>query len=324
MKHKKHIYIYIYIFIFLTLTGFFIFSCSHLKEARTAYQNNAYKTAISLCREAIAKDSTDTAAYILLIQSYKAADSTHQARAFITRGMNHLNQNISFRNEAYKTLIELGDDSFMNERHRQAESDYLKAERITPSDTAAYMRLANIYIKLGLLGQAEKKLAEAYDLAGGAPSIAEKIQAVSERTDSSAYWTSKGKAAYNKSNYAAALQNLQKALQYKADSKNAQYYFYMAEGRIAFDDGRTVYQQGDIRRLWDSVEAFGKAAVANEKSAAPHFYMGLSYERIDRKEYANAITAYEKALALEPDGQYAAECKKRLEELKKMQRFWGK
>jgi len=49
----------------LLLLTILTFHCTHLKNAHQAYEENNYRQVITLCRQAIASDSTDTEAYLV-------------------------------------------------------------------------------------------------------------------------------------------------------------------------------------------------------------------------------------------------------------------
>ena len=92
--------------------------------------------------------------------------------------------------------------------------------------------------------------------------------------------------------------------------------------------GKTKYDQGNHKGLWDAVADYHDAANLNPNSGLPFFLMGQARYKNNRSDYDAALEDYYKALEVEPNGSFAAEAKadiKKIEAVKKkMKSFWGK
>lgn len=92
--------------------------------------------------------------------------------------------------------------------------------------------------------------------------------------------------------------------------------------------GKTKYDQGNHKGLWDAVADYHDAANINPNSGLPYFLMGQARYKNNRSDYDAALEDYYKALEIEPNGSFSAEAKadiNRIEAVKKkMKNFWGK
>ncbi|MCF7809051.1 MAG: hypothetical protein K9M49_06225 [Candidatus Marinimicrobia bacterium] len=92
--------------------------------------------------------------------------------------------------------------------------------------------------------------------------------------------------------------------------------------------GKTKYDQGSHKGLWDAVADYHDAANLNPESGLPYFLMGQARYKNNRSDYDAALEEYYKALEVEPNGSFSSEAKADIEKIeavkKKMKDFWGK
>lgn len=92
--------------------------------------------------------------------------------------------------------------------------------------------------------------------------------------------------------------------------------------------GKTKFDQGNHKGLWDAVADYHDAANINPNSGLPYFLMGKARYKNNRSDYDAALEDYYKSLEIEPNGAFAKEAKadiKKIESVKnKMKNFWGK
>ncbi len=92
--------------------------------------------------------------------------------------------------------------------------------------------------------------------------------------------------------------------------------------------GKTKYDRGAHKGLWDAVNDYGKATNYNADSGLPYFLMGQARYKNDRNDYDAALEDYYQSLKIEPDGYFSSQARadiKKIEAVKKkMKAFWGK
>ena len=91
--------------------------------------------------------------------------------------------------------------------------------------------------------------------------------------------------------------------------------------------GKTLYDKGSTKQLWDAIGEFGRAANLNTKSGLPYLWMGRTRYKNDRTNYDAALKEYDRALSLEPNAPFAKAAKVEADNIKavklKMKKFWG-
>lgn len=299
-----------------------------LKEAHTAYEGNRYVETIALCRQAIANDSTDIQAYLLLSKAYRRTDSLRQALYTVNKARKIQAGNGDLQAETARVYRAMGQAEINDGQDALAVKHLEVAAEYAPKDTAIVHLLAEANWNLGRMDEAQKHYEALLEAGADTSQIQPRLRAIEGRVETAEARLKKAVVAYNAGKLQTAKKLLDQVLQAKADDEDALYYHYMTEGRLLYEAGQYVYKQGAKGKLWDAIVALGNAATYRETAAEPHYYMGLAYEKKDKDEYDNAIAAYEKALTLEPNGPKAATCKKKINDLKKhkekMDKFWGR
>jgi len=305
----------------LLLLTILTFHCTHLKNAHQAYEENNYRQVITLCRQAIASDSTDTEAYLLLTKSYHALDSLELALKVIQKTRQLASESPEILSEIVQIHIDLGDRALSQENSRKALSHYDAAESLCPNDTTVLQRMADLHYKEGRLDRAIRKYEELMKVKADSTTASKSISQIKERTEKAESLHLRGMTALKRNKLRTAKSLFSKALKEKPDFTDVRYQLYMTEGHLLFNEGSK-------NALWDAIAAFGMAGNLHSEAAEPHFRMAQAYEKKNPEEFVNAIDEYETALQLEPEGPHANACKKKIKELKtrkeKLDKFWGR
>lgn len=309
---------------FILLISISLLSCAGLKKANEFYQNKEYELAIKECQKAIAQDSLNAEAYLILGKSYNALGKKDEAMNVFIKAYQikpHSSVTASAKNEIIMIKIEMADKFLKEKRYNQAITVYQEIIEFDSTQFIAYQKLGECYEQNGLLDRAKFYYQKADQI--GAPNslMTGKLQKLDSLNQVAEADFQKGYKYYIANSNKSAVKYLKRALEAKADHKAAKYYFHIAQGKI-------FYRKGSKSACWDAIEHFGKAMMIRPESAEPHFFMAQAYEKKDRKEYDNAIEEYTIALKKEPNGPYAAKSKQKVKELKtqkeKMRKFWGK
>ena len=307
--------------IFLLVASMCIIHCAHLKEAQDAYKKEDYASAIRLCKQAIAADSTDTQAFRLLSKCYLAFDSLKAALGMIERAHQLQPESAAIIREKCRIHLASGNQFLSRQNHVAALSHFRSAEKLCPDNTTAVLGAANVYFEIGRLEEAQSRYQKSHRALEDTAFVRKRLVDIEERTRKAQVLYQQGRDALDRNRLKTAKNRFEKAVEEKADFPDAQYHLSMTEGKL-------LYRQGSKSAMWDAVEVFGKAASIRPDSAEPHFWLAQAYEKKDRDEFTNAIDEYQTALTLEPDGPRADTCKKKIADLKKrkekLDKFWGR
>lgn len=294
--------------------------CTHLMEARKSYDSEDFQTTIALCKQAVAQDSTDAAAWLLLAKSYRAVDSLETALIMLKKSEKYGADPAKLTPEKFRLYLETGLTFLSNSNVRMALTWLKSAEGLYPENEEVLLQLAEIYHDLGRLDEAKARYDKISSL-GNPALVSENLEEIARRTTESQALTDQAISAYRKRHYITAKTKLEQALELKPDNDDARYYLNMAAGHILFKKG----SQSD---LWDAIEAFGKATAIKGDIAEPHYWLARAYEKKDDDEFVNAIDEYRIALELDPESDLAGSIRKKIEELtqrkEKLDRFWGR
>lgn len=309
-------------FIFLIVTV--LMSCAGMKKASQFYQNKDYELAITECQTAIAQDSLNAEAYLIMGKSYKALAKKDEALASLEKAFQvepYSDVTASAKKEFVIIKLEMANKFLDEKRYNQAISAYQQIVELDSTNFDAYYKLGDCYKQNVLLEKAKFYYQKADQIGIQNQSLNNKIELVDSLSQVAETYFQKGYKYYIANNNKAAVKYLKLALDAQADHKDARYYFHIARGKIFY---RTASQSG----CWDAIEEYGKAMMIRTESAEPHFLMAQAYERKDHNEFTNAIEEYSIALEKEPNGPYAAKSKQKVRELKalrdKLKKFWGK
>ncbi len=309
---------------FVLLISFVLINCAGLKKANEFYQNKDYELAIKECQKAIARDSLNAEAYLMMGKSYKALGKKDSAMTCLKKAYQvqpYSEVTLWARDEIIAIKLGIANKFLDEKRYNPAIAAYQEIIEMDSINFDAYHKLGDCYEQNGLLDKAKFYYQKASQIGTQNTIVINKIQTVNSLNQVADANFEKGYKFYTKNKNQSALKYLKLALEAKADHQDAKYYFHIAQGKI-------FYRKGSKSDCWDAIEHYGKAMMVRPESAEPHFLMAQAYEKKDRNEFDNAIEEYRIALEKEPDGQHAAKSKQKIKELKtqrdKLKKFWGK
>lgn len=308
------------IFVFSLL----LVSCAGMKKANEFYTNKNYKLAIKECEQAIAEDSLNAEAHLILGKSYLAQKNIDKAilslkTAYRIQPPSKITGEA--KNELMSARLMKGDKLFANTDHNAAVTEFMEVLKLDSTNFQAYLKLGNCYENKRYLDRAKDYYIKAAKYSPDSLTVVKKLQFVDSLTILADVNFKKGLKFYKRSKNNSAIKYLKKALQEKQDHKQAKYYSHMARGKI-------FYQKGNKKNCWNAIEQFGQAMILWPESAEPNYFLAKAYEKKDREEFDNAIQQYQKALDKDQDGPFARASKKKVKELTtrrdKLKKFWGK
>lgn len=175
----------------------------------------------------------------------------------------------------------------------EAVNDLTRTLRISQSNWSDFAILGSCYFNLGRIDEAIEALEKSNTMKPGQTSTMELLGEA---------YLKKGIEALSKKQFAAALQQLQKAAGY--DPKN---------GYIHYNLGETYIFE---KKYQDAEKALNRAAALMPENPDVYGRLGLVYEKL--KKLDSAMDAYKKAESIEPSPSYK-EAIKRVSENKKLQ-----
>jgi tetratricopeptide (TPR) repeat protein len=298
----------------------FILSCTQIKVANDFYKEGDYRKTVSTCKSILKTDSTKADVYYLLGRSYVHLGKTDSALYAFEKAVAVEPDNGKFREKYYGTLIEYG-KTYMWDQPDSAIIYFGKAAQIDTTNPIAFEKKSDAYFALDKYEMAISGYHKSLALAGDTVRVQKKLAQIDSIATLAEAYLSKGMDALDQKKYEKAKQLFQAALDQNPALKQAKYQLYIATGL-------RLYKQGSDEALWDALDNFGRASLLFPEKGEPHYYSGLAYNKKDRNEYVNAIEAFEKAVAVEPDGEWAAEAQEQAEKIralkKKMDEFWGR
>jgi tetratricopeptide (TPR) repeat protein len=306
------------------LTCFAALSCAGMKKANELYRNKNYESSIEECKKAIAQDSLNAEAYLILGKSYQALNKLDEAVAALVT-VTQLQPHTKYHAEAKQKLIhiklEIANNFLEQEQYNRAISGYQEIIVLDSTNFDAYCKLGKCYEKNGLLDKARSYYERASKFKSDDQVTFARIGMIDSLNQIAEVHFQKGKIFYDQNKEQSARKYLKLALENKPDHKDAAYYFHMTEGKI-------LYRKGNKSACWDAISHYGKAMMLRPESSEPHFHMAQAYEKKDRNEFDNAIDEYQIALKKEPTGSFAGASKKKIKELTtrrdQLKKFWGK
>ena len=119
--------------------------------------------------------------------------------------------------------------------------------------------------------------------------------------------------------YDTALKHFQKSTRALEKDTILLYNIFLCKGLVKYETGKK-------EKLWDAIELFNKASLLMPGKGSPHFYMGLSYNKLGNTEFDLIIDSYRRALSLNNNQEIASEIKAHLDEALRRERmlneFW--
>jgi len=286
----------------------FVMDCAHLKEAEQNFNAGQYWETIRLCQSAISEDSSDVKAYSLMGQTYFVLNKPDSSLSTFKKAFSLAPENSFYKDRIFVLYKKLGDKYFVSEKYFKAIEHYELALKYTLSPDSVIIKIGDSYYNAGKHDKAFKEYSMLSN-SGDAINLEEKIAQIETAKEQAQKYLAAGKIFIQKRQYDKAKKQFLKALELKPDFIEAQYHLHMATGL-------RLYRKGAKNTLWDAIEEFGYAASIYPQLGEPHYYMAMSYNKKDKNEYDNAISEFELAIQVEPNGKFAGESKKKIIELK--------
>ncbi len=298
-----------------------IMSCGHLKEAQKNYDLGNYKATLRACRVAIEKDSTDATAFMLLGQSFYKLGELDSSLIIFNKCFALQPDNRKCKEMIFKVHNDLADRYFQRKDYIKAQEEYENALTLFPGEPHDLEKIGDTFFASGRYDKAEKQFRLALTEGGDSLSLNGKIAELEKSKKEAQIYMHDGMIDLQNKHYKRAIKNFSQALKVKPDFMKARYFNYIATGH-------QLYKKGSKSALWDAIEQYGLASTLRPHAGAPHYFMGLAYNKKDRNEFDNAIREFETAVKVDPDGEYAKLAKNKAAELRKRQtllrNFWGK
>lgn len=296
-------------------------SCGHLKEAQKYYDSGNYKATLQACRVAIEKDSTDSAAFMLMGQSFYKLGELDSSLGVFNKFLVLQPEDEKCKEMIFNVHNDLADRHFQNKDYRKARAEYETALGLFPGEPHVVEKIGDTFLAAGRQDKAEEQFQLALAAVGDSLSLNDKIAKIEKLKKEAQKYLHAGIANLKKKRFEKAMSNFSRALEIKPDFEDAKYFNYIATGH-------KLYKKGSKSALWDAIEQYGLASSLRPQTGAPHYFMGLAYNKKDKNEFDNAIRELDTAVQVEPNGQYAKLAGKKSAELKKRQKllrdFWGK
>lgn len=309
---------------YITILLLLLISCSPFSRIDQLYETSDYQGVIFECQKILANDSLNVQAHYKLGKSYLALGK-------ITNAVNSLSLAYRLEPSADKQAIikpdfiraklSLGDSLLNIKEPYKARNQYLSACQLDSLNISCLRKLSDLYYELGNLDDAKLYYVKIITLSPSDTIAMNQIESIQSRSISSAQELATGIALFKDYKYLSSVIHFERSLSYKPDNVDAIFYKALAQGAH-------LYNKGSNKQLWDAIELFGIAMTHRPTSGEPHFFMGMAYEKKDRREFDSAIEQYRLAIEKEPDGYFNAFCSKKIEELTtlrdRLQNFWNK
>jgi tetratricopeptide (TPR) repeat protein len=294
-----------------------------LKTARQQFESGAYEQSIRESRAVLAKDSTATDAYILLMKSYLKLGNLDSAETVLRIAEKTIEKTDAIHQLGFEIKQRQARQKKEQEHYQPALVFFKQALSYNPRDPETLEEIGDVYYELGYHDRALEWYTRLDSISQDSIEVAGKIDEIraAAKTAQSRYET--GLNDLEQGRIGQAVETLGQALEVKPDHGPSKYYYHLAKGQQLYNNVRGT-------DLWEAIEAFGNASAVRPDAAEPHYWLGMAYNKMNKKdyEYDNAISEFERVIELEPTGPVAEKAKEKLKELKKrrklMKEFWGK
>ena len=309
---------------YIILLVLLITSCTQFNKFNKLYKAADYDNAIIELNKIIQSDSLNYSAYHKLGKCYLAKEKINPAMQAFKKAYElgkNSNNSTMLKQSFLNSRIMLGDSLVNTKDLYKARQEYLYAFELDTSNTTCLKKLGDLYYNMGRLDDSKTFYERLITQIPSDTHSLGKLDSIQVRSELSTVELQKGINLFEAYNYSKSLEHFEKSLSYKQDNIDSKYYQSLTNGAI-------LYNKGSKKQLWDSIEHFGKAMMYRPNSGEPHFYMGMAYEKKDRREFDSAIEQYKLAIQKEPDGYFNNYCQKKIRELTtlrdRLNKFWKK
>ena len=299
-----------------------VINCSNLYKKGDSYLNSGdYDNAVAEFEKIIEKFPDDWQAYYGLGQAYRMQKEFLKAVEAFDNAL-QLNpgweEAVSAKRE---TVEERGDYYTGIKRYDTALEIYNEILEQEPDNVQLHLKIAGIFEKREDFDLALAKYEKIAEKFPGNETAVSAISRLKDRGNEYDKFFKTAEGLYEKNSFDKASENYEKALKERPDLKEAEYKMHLSKGRAYIEKSR---KDRDVFILFKAIEQFTLASNVYPEKGDPYYYLGISHNRRDKSDYDAAIEQFKKALSVEPDFENAADCKKKLAELEKLKKFWGK
>ncbi|MBN2105195.1 tetratricopeptide repeat protein [bacterium] len=292
----------------------FLIACAHLKEARQFYNNREYEKAISLCRKAIDKDTTDIEARLFMSRIYLAMDSTDQSLDILSRF--HASDNLS-RLQKKQMIRQYLVHSRKTRNTDRSTALLIQAEQLDSMHVNLLDTLAALFYNQGKFEEAKIRYNRLIDISRDPLPYMSRINAIENRQTFTIDEFEKGMEALKAGKRRKAEEHLKKAAETNPHFADAVYEY----GMLA---GKRLYKEGTQETLDKAVSVLRQAVKMKPRDIEVHYLLAKVCDRKGQGTLEEAINHYQKVIRLASDGKYVKNCQKRIRVLKKRKAFWEK
>jgi len=299
----------------------FLLCSTGSKTGETLFAAGDYKNALEEYKKQTEKDPSDWNAFLKLGDCYRALKEYDNAVKNYKKALEAYPNWEPPQTRITETRIEQADFFISQKKLRSAEEVYKALTKDFPDNKQYYEKLAELQKQMGKIDNSLETLRALQSRFGSDEMIMNEISSLEEVNITARAYFTEGNQMSQARNYEGAIEKFSKALELKPDYHDAKYNLYIAKGRLAI-------RRGKSNLYWQALLDLGEAMALKPESAEPHYFMAIVYEKKNIEDYDTPIAEYQKALELEPGGQFAEECKKKIKEIsdrkEKMRKFWGK
>jgi len=293
---------------------FILIACAHLKKARQSYHHQDYQKALSLCKTAIAEDSTDIEAQLLLSRIYMALDLSGQSLEILSGLMK--SEDLSRKQKSLiidQMLIHIKG----NEGSKQSISLLTQAEQLDSMHIKLLDTLAGLFDEQREYKKAKIRYYRLIDLSKDPLPYISRVNAIEHRLTFAADEFEKGMKALHAGNMQKAEEHLKKSAQTNPHFIPAVYEY----GMLA---GDRLYRTGSQQALNEAIDVLRQAVKVKSCDVKAHYLLAKVCERKGHRHLQEAIDHYHKVILLARNSQYAENSQKRIGILEKRKSFWEK
>jgi len=304
----------------LLLPFIVLFSCTQLKLARKAYDQQNYRETLSICKGLLRADSTNAEALELSGEAYTHLDlldsaiSAYKELVFLRPGKN------LYTTKLYNAYVQRGDQLTQNEA-KMSLLYFDEARILLPDKPHAYEKKGDALFRLKRYNQARVEFLKSAERNPDTTSVRQKLAKIDSISSLSSQFYQRGVKQAAKNRYDAAKKEFERALEIKPDNKDARFQLHMATAK-------RLYKKGSVNALWEAIDHFASASLLYPDRAEPHYFLGLAYNKKDKNEYTNAMDELLRAAEVQPESKWARAARKEVNRIsarkKKMDAFWGK
>jgi len=304
---------YLLIFVFL--------SCAHLREVKQAYSIKEYKKAFQLSEQAVLKDSTDVEAWFYLAKSSVALNLTDRGIDAL-KTINHLDPKLKkYRRDLSVIYQQLAEKALEKGENQNSMQYFLLAESLAPGNIKLLIRTAEAAFNAGYLNIAKLRYEKIIDLFKDPSIYIQRLNNIESRIQFAQNEFEKGMEAYKDDHFKEAYVHFESASKTQSENDESKYFYCLSKGKY-------LSQLGSGKAYLEAIEFFKSAGQLKPQQAESYYYIGRAYEMLSQhKTLREAVASYNQALKLDPNGQYALYCKKKIETLneriKRLDSFWN-